>query len=250
MFRAVTSIVSALSGFVAKWPPAHAPVSPSPSKIPYGGFSPVRLQTGSGVRRRSSLAIELIRHLQRVSRSPVALWAFQRRPLMLRSDPEALGSPAGYAVPSDHRLLWPHLRLSLPPVRLSSSSDKPFLGLWPRAKRGSPIYSAHLSLRATSRTPMSRTTAPDRFFVAHPGLHPLCWGSAAISYAFRIQHSCVTRQQNALYVAAHRFACRSPAATFTIELSSRKSPFHDVDYDYAGIRSIPATGLSPVRHAA
>jgi hypothetical protein len=32
-------------GLRGKWPPIPAPVSPAPSKIPYGGFSPVRLQT-------------------------------------------------------------------------------------------------------------------------------------------------------------------------------------------------------------
>ena len=36
--------------------------------------------------------------------------------------PEALGSASGYAVPSRHRLLRPHPRLSAPPGVLSSSS--------------------------------------------------------------------------------------------------------------------------------
>jgi len=118
MFRAVTSIVSILSGFVAKWPPALAPVSSSPSKIPYGGFSPVRLQTDTDLQRRPSSASKLIRRLQRLSRTPMALSAFIRVPLTPRASPEALGSPTGYAVPPAHRLLWPHLRLSSPPDRL------------------------------------------------------------------------------------------------------------------------------------
>ena len=46
MFRPMTSGVSALSGFVANGHQAMHCVSSSPSKIPYGGFSPVRLQTG------------------------------------------------------------------------------------------------------------------------------------------------------------------------------------------------------------
>ena len=46
MFRPMTSGVSALSGFVANGHQALHRVSSSPSKIPYGGFSPVRLQTG------------------------------------------------------------------------------------------------------------------------------------------------------------------------------------------------------------
>ena len=50
MFRPMTSNVSALSGIVAKGHQAIQHVSSSPSKIPYVGFSPVRLQTGIGPR--------------------------------------------------------------------------------------------------------------------------------------------------------------------------------------------------------
>jgi hypothetical protein len=69
-------------------------------------------------------------------------------------------------------------------------------------------------------------------------------------HALQTQHGGVTRQQISLHDAAHRVACCSLATTFTIKLSSYKSPFYDVDYYYAGIRTIPATGLSPARHAA
>ena len=48
MFRPVTSRVSAFSGFVAKGHQTMQHVSSSPSKIPYVGFSPIRLQTGIG----------------------------------------------------------------------------------------------------------------------------------------------------------------------------------------------------------
>ena len=44
MIRPMTSDVSALSGGVAKSHQAIHFVSSAPSKIPYGGFSPVRLQ--------------------------------------------------------------------------------------------------------------------------------------------------------------------------------------------------------------
>ena len=250
MFRAVTSIVSTLSGFVAKWPPALAPVSSSPSKIPYGGFSPVRLQTDTDLQRRPSSASKLIRRLQRLSRTPMALSAFIRVPLTPRASPEALGSPTGYAVPPAHRLLWPHLRLSSPPDRLFSSSVALTPRLLTRGMRGSPIYSTRLSLRAASRTPTPWTTALNRFYVASYGLRLIRSGSAVANYALRNQHSRVTRQQTFLNDAARRIACRPPATAFTIKLSPCKSPFHDVDYNYAGIRSIPATGLPPARHAA
>jgi len=45
MFRPMTSFISALSGIVANGHQAMHFVSSAPSKIPYGGFSPVRLQT-------------------------------------------------------------------------------------------------------------------------------------------------------------------------------------------------------------
>src|SRR5712691_1906649 len=45
MIRPMTSDVSALSGIVANGHQALHIVSSAPSKIPYGGFSPVRLQT-------------------------------------------------------------------------------------------------------------------------------------------------------------------------------------------------------------
>jgi hypothetical protein len=46
MFRPMASGVSALWGFVANGHQTVHHVSFSPSKIPYGGFSPVRLQIG------------------------------------------------------------------------------------------------------------------------------------------------------------------------------------------------------------
>jgi len=47
MCRPTASVVSALSSFVANGRQAMHHVSSALSKIPYGGFSPVRLQIGS-----------------------------------------------------------------------------------------------------------------------------------------------------------------------------------------------------------
>jgi len=55
VFRPTTSEVSALSSCVANSRQAMHSVSPTPSKIPYGGFSPVRLQTGARRRDLRSL---------------------------------------------------------------------------------------------------------------------------------------------------------------------------------------------------
>ena len=58
MIRPMTPDESALSSFVANGHQAIHFVSSAPSKIPYGGFSPVRLQTGC--QQRPSLALQLI----------------------------------------------------------------------------------------------------------------------------------------------------------------------------------------------
>src|SRR3954451_1494001 len=113
----MTSGVSALWGFVANGHRAVRHVSSILSKIPYGGFSPVRLQTGT-----------IRRHLRRLRR---LIGGVKRRPppdlvrprtesgrgagSPARSGPEALGSASGCSVPSrlreakpPFRLLWPH----------------------------------------------------------------------------------------------------------------------------------------------
>ncbi len=104
-------------------------VSPSPSKIPYGGFSPVRLQMDRQWRPSTTSQGLSAVHIHPLIPSytppqfvlpevrdprrdlPVleprgSIWHdFQQRQHV---HPEALGSPAGYVVPSGHRLLRPH----------------------------------------------------------------------------------------------------------------------------------------------
>ena len=78
MIRPMTSEVSALSGIVANGHQAVHFVSSAPSKIPYGGFSPVRLQAGCQKRPSSldgdfdapTVAISLVRVYSVVGLSP------------------------------------------------------------------------------------------------------------------------------------------------------------------------------------
>ena len=120
MIRPMTSNVSALSGIVANGHQAVHFVSSAPSKIPYGGFSPVRLQTGC--QPRPSLHPQLIRgHSGDLFR---ARWFRSRtcvrrhsRLLTPHTCPVALGSAGGFAVHQPHRLLWPHPSFcAAPPV--------------------------------------------------------------------------------------------------------------------------------------
>lgn len=73
MFRSVTSIISAVSSFVANGHQILHHVSCSLSKIPYIGFSPVRLQTD--IQPRPSLKGALVKREARMYRSPHSLYA-------------------------------------------------------------------------------------------------------------------------------------------------------------------------------
>jgi hypothetical protein len=110
-------------------------VSPPPSKIPYGGFSPVRLQMDRQWRPSTisqGLSAVHIRPMIASYTPPQFLLPGVRDP---RRDfpvveplgsmwhdsqqrqhvhPEALGSPSGYVVPAGHRLLRPHPPLWIP----------------------------------------------------------------------------------------------------------------------------------------
>jgi hypothetical protein len=134
----MTSSVSIVSDFVAKGHQIIPNDSCSPSKIPYGGFSPVRPQTR--FQPRPSPTLPELKRQTRIPSDPTDLYAANvpvcspivwkalslPRPFSGALDPgpscpEALGSPEGYAVSPGHRFLWPHLKLSVSPAGLSSS---------------------------------------------------------------------------------------------------------------------------------
>jgi len=100
--------------------------------------------------------------LYAITRPPQApLWSFRTRlrgPLPGRSSPAALGSPAGCVVPLGRRLLWPHPSLSGTSADLLVFIQRifPFQSYPGLSLRGSPIYSACLSLRAAFNTPWTR----------------------------------------------------------------------------------------------
>ena len=72
MFRSITSIISAVSSFVANGHQILHHVSCSPSKIPYIGFSPVRLQTD--IQPRPSLRRSRVKREVRMHRSQHSLY--------------------------------------------------------------------------------------------------------------------------------------------------------------------------------
>jgi hypothetical protein len=101
--------------------------------------------------------------------------------------------------------------------------------------------------------PVPRRTGRLQVVVASPSVVAFAQSARArhpLAHASRFARGCVTRLQSSLYAAARRVAGPSPTRTFTFELSSHESPPWNVEYNYAGKQPIPATGLSPVGHAA
>ena len=177
MFRPMTSGVAALSGFVANGHQTLHFVSSAPSKIPYGGFSPVRLQTRFTPRPPSQVVSRLLidrhcRYLHPRRLYPVVGLASRRHlgPLTSTAGPVALGSPAGCIVRPARCLLWPHLRLCRPPGGLCLIP--PGCGHGPPATEGPqftpPIHSPH----AVACTPVVPASAFDDAFNAGSAFAP------------------------------------------------------------------------------
>ena len=161
-----------------KWSSDHPYVSCSPSKIPYGGFSPVRLQTEIPP-RPSPVDLE-IKRMTRIPSLPTNLYAANVHlfpsPVALRLQvllhglfrPEALGSPAGYAVPPGLCLLWPHEPLSVSPTGLSISPKRVFVLRSDRnGYREDPQFTPRVFLTVPSSVPRQSDGA-DRLFLLHP----------------------------------------------------------------------------------
>lgn len=221
MSRSVASNVSALSSGVANGHQTMHHVSSSLSKIPYGGFSPVRLQTGSPRRPSSSTPRSYLYAVQvRPSDPNSPCGQLQRIVCHRTSRPEALGSPASYVVSPGHRLLWPHPRLWFPPADLCFIRRVSVAQLLPTGKAEVPQFTLRASnRRAALRTPVDCAIAHDCYFIAHASLRHFRTGSAPTSPHNRVTVACVTRLQVSLYATARRLARPAPARTFTFELS-------------------------------
>ena len=202
----MASNVSALSGIVANGHQAIHFVSSAPSKIPYGGFSPVRLQTRLTPRPPSRLHPHPLigrhcRYLRPQRLSVMGLATNRHRgPLTTTASPVALGSPSGYIVRSAHRLLWPHLRLGRPPSGLCLIP--PSCGSNPPTAEGPQFTPPVLSLHAVTRTPVVPATALDDVFIAGSVLRRISTGSTTTNPTAPDQVVSVTRLQRSLHATA------------------------------------------------
>ena len=219
-------------------------VSLSPSKIPYGGFSPVRLQTRRQVRPSSNGTYT---HPQPAPRVSVAASGKQGEPV--RAGILVQRPLARHRVVLSRRVIA-YYGLIRASRGLPATYEFVTGSLLPPVARGSPIYSACLSRRAISVPRRTGTAACGCHFTAHSGLHRFRIGSASAVPRVPVRARRVTRLIEFAFATARRVASPAPARTFTLELSPPGSPQIDVEYDYTGRQPAPAAGLPPARHAA
>ena len=217
--------------------PIHAPVAPAPSKIPYGGFSPVRLQAGS--QRRPSLA-----------RPAYTTPEWRSRLCAFNSVVRAYAQAAHTASDTTHPPSGPWLRhrLCCPAASLLTMATSEALAfryvLFVSSAaflntRASPFYSACPLARAIVLTPVVSSDFI-RLFIHHRCcFHPVCRDSATTSSNQSGPAGCFTRLQRSLDATArfHRSPC--PAKAFTSELALQMSPPNSVGYDYVDNNQFP-----------
>ena len=257
MFGPMTSIVSTFSGFVANSHQALRHVSSSPSKIPYVGFSPVRLQTGIQMRpslRNTRFKCEA--HMHPVSST---LYAPKAVPL-------CFCGPFGHVwrnrIPTAIQSRGPwlsgalccHTRSSL--TMASSEPVCPFQCLiffvhWIfalRPRMGWYRQIPQFAPRICDTVPSSVPRRPCQVHMVASSLTVLAFAVSAMARQPRPTHAgshvgSVTRLQSSLYATARCLASSSPARTFTIELSPDGSPQSDVDYNYTANNQLPQPDL-------
>jgi len=274
--RPVTSAVSVFSDFVAKGHQAmHHGSSPLP-KIPYGGFSPVRLQTGCQPRpspTADGLSAKPASPAPRTTYTgpqPVA-----RRGATLRTHggttviepklkrhcpppPPALQSrdpwlARGFCCPAGSSLTMVscETHAPLPTIYALYAGSFPDGLVWAGSERFPNLL--RLSLPAV---PPSVPRWTDRVRVAVPS-------PVALAFTFfaeaRHPHGPRRRFSRGWRNEAAKFAsCYGPAGLLALHRQGRLrpsfrppgSPRMGVGYHYAGTQPIPAAGLAPARHAA
>jgi hypothetical protein len=209
MIRTMASDVDRPFGLRGKWPSVHSGVSSAPSKIPYGGFSPVRLQAGCQMRPSPSrdgfdaFTVE-------VSSVP---GLFRNR---------AFRPAAFTASDTTHRPSGPWLRQRLfcpPASSLTMATSevlllRPSFGIIPRALGSAelPQFTPHVFRSCRTPYPGGLPDALDCFFPGSDAFAIFVEARHRDPPALSEQQGRLTRLQVSLYVATRSFACAAPPA--------------------------------------
>ena len=251
MFRSMTSAVSTVSGFVAQGHQTMHHGSCSPSKIPYGGFSPVRLQTG--IQPQSSLTGIRVKREARMRRIHATLsvaivtLSGSCSPRFPRSIYTSCTVPSSCDFPVQRPLArlrvivsrWVFayyglIRGSRPARCLISFIQQA------RALRPPSGWARELPQFAPRVFPFVPPSVPrqtQRLPMTVPSPLALAFAIFAQARHLLLTHtgyrvSCVTRLQGSFHTAARRLVRPSPARAFTSELSPAGSPQRGVGYNY------------------
>ena len=225
MIRPMTSGVSALSGIVAKGHQAIHFVSSAPSKIPYGGFSPVRLQTSC--QQRPSLPLQTytlpqFRSPPRAFYSVIGLAPGGTRGLDFIHSSSGPWLPVRFYCPVGSRLTMATSAPLSATRRLMSYSARLRVPL--ASRRGSPIYSANPFTPCRRPYPGGPSDCLQRCLHRRLCLRRISTGSTTTNPTTPNQVGSVTRLQRSLHATAWSVACPASARTFTTELSWARSP--------------------------
>jgi len=237
MIRPMTSSVSALSGIVANGHQALHFVSSAPSKIPYGGFSPVRLQTRLTPQPPSRT------YPRPLIGCRCRFLGFRR---FVRSGSCDQAAPKTSVPNHESSGPWLPVRLYCPVgSSLTMATSAPLsathrfmnysggLRIPSASRRGSPIYSA--SPFTPCRRPYSGGSheCTQRCFPRghwpSPSLH---WLGNHVTSRSRTSEVCVTKLQRSLYATA-RWCCspRTGQGFYDQAFMGRVTPEAHVGYD-------------------
>ncbi len=166
----------------------------SPSKIPYGGFSPVRLQTG--FQPRSSSLGPALKHITRIPSIQADLYATKVHLIFLPGSPPSTrhfrnGHPPSRGPwlarelccpPGSSLTMASSEKLSVPPASLSTSSRWVFAPRYGSSRyREAPQFTLRVFLPVPPSVPRRTGWSTDCSFSIHTSLRLLCTGSASAS---------------------------------------------------------------------
>ena len=245
MIRPMTSNVSALSGIVANGHQTIHFVSSAPSKIPYGGFSPVRLQTRLTPRPPSQAFPRLLigRHCR---------YLVSRRFIRRRSYDQA--APATSDHDRESSGPWLPVRLYCPvgsSLTMATSAPLSATGRLmdysarlrdqPASHRGSPIYSASPFAPCRRLYSGGSSNCSRRFLRRWCCLRQIRSGSATTNPTFPERVGRVTKLQHSLNAAAWwRCLPCSGQDVYDRAFVVRVAPSNHVGYDWMANHHLPS----------
>ena len=251
-----------------KWPPDHQHVSSPLSKIPYSGFSPVRLQTGFQPRPSSAMlslsarpAFTVTGRIYTRLKSLSQKRAFFRRgtfvqaelPLSYRNHP-VQRSLAPQRVMLSHRIFayYDLMRAShpLPPVYVLSSGSLPYGLVWAGNEKVPNLSCLSFPIVPSS---VPRRLGDCLWSLLHrplwpsPSSHKV--GARLSTLAGSLRGSCNEAAKFALCYGPMELLALLRQGHLHSSFHLLGSPLGGVEYNYAGKQPIPAAGLSPARQA-